>query len=325
MKKAADDRGGAEEVMLEFGVFFGVAHRLTTATRSHGSVFSLTTLRSLVMRFLARRSSALRLDVVVRHVTTTACMMKSSSLRSLLHPAATTLAALLLLLSTLAAISSVEGFSPAVNAQVASTSSRAHVLLSSPRAASIATTPLLQNNEGRNNLSLKQNDQHGQKRSTTSLFAVEPDSNNNESSTEMQKMYTPIDRPLLAVIDTISLIVFAAIGKSSHSANGDLDIFAVLMTAFPFVTAWLSTSPLTGVYSPDDTSDESNVIVSTGMKVIKGWAVAVPLGIALRGAIKGYVPPTPFIIVTLISTLVILVGVRVLFAIAEDVFVEMVN
>ena len=250
--------------------------------------------------------------------------MKSSSLRSLLRPAATTLAALLLLLSTLATISSVDGFSPVVNTQLAGGTLRTHVLVSSPRAASITATPLLQSNKG-SSLYLKQNDQQGHKRLTTSLFAVEPDNNNNESSIEIQKMYTPIDRPLLAVIDIISLIVFAAIGKSSHSANGDLDIFAVLMTAFPFVTAWLSTSPLTGVYSPDDTSDESNVIVSTGMKVVKGWAVAVPLGIALRGAIKGYVPPTPFIIVTLISTLVILVGVRVLFAIAEDVFVEMVN
>ena len=249
--------------------------------------------------------------------------MKSSSLRSLLRPAATTLAALLLLLSTLATISSVDGFSPVVNTQLAGGTLRTHVLVSSPRAASITATPLLQSNKG-SSLYLKQNDQQGHKRLTTSLFAVEPD-NNNESSIGMQKLYTPIDRPLLAVIDIISLIVFAAIGKSSHSANGDLEIFAVLMTAFPFVTAWLSTSPLTQVYSPDDTSDESNVIVSTGMKVVKGWAVAVPLGIALRGAIKGYVPPTPFIIVTLISTLVILVGVRVLFAIAEDVFVEMVN
>ncbi|KAL7494486.1 hypothetical protein ACHAWT_005377 [Skeletonema menzelii] len=247
--------------------------------------------------------------------------MKSSSLRSLLRPAAKTFAALLLLLSTLVAISSssvVDGFCPPATQVVAGTS-RTHVFLSSPRA--IITTPLLLNNKG-SSLSLKQNDQQGQRLMTTSLFAVEPD-NSNDSG--MQKIYTPTDRPLLAIIDTISLIVFAAIGKSSHSANGDLDILAVLMTAFPFVIAWLSTSPLTGVYSPDDTSDESNVIVSTGLKVVKGWAVAVPLGIALRGAVKGYVPPTPFIIVTLISTLVILVGVRVLFAIAEDVFVELVN
>jgi len=248
-------------------------------------------------------------------------MMKSSSLRSLLRPATTTLAALLLLLSTLATISTVDGFSTPTVTQFAGNGRRTNVLRSPPRAA-IATTA-----HRSSNLSLKQNNQQRQ-RLTTSLFALEPESSNDstiDSNSGLQKMYTPINRPLLAVIDTISLVVFAAIGKSSHSANGDLDILAVLMTAFPFVTAWLSTSPLTGVYSPDDTSDESNIIVSTGMKVVKGWAVAVPLGIALRGVIKGYVPPTPFIIVTLISTLVILVGVRVLFAIAEDVFVEMVN
>ena len=251
-------------------------------------------------------------------------MMKSSSLRNRLCPAATAVAALLLVLSALAAISVVDGFAPPIVTQVAG-NARTDTLFSSPRAA-ITTTPLLQSKIS--NLSLKQNSQQGGKRLRTSLFAVEPDSNNDssiDSSSGLQKIYTPINRPLLAVVDTISLVVFAAIGKSSHSANGDLDIFAVLMTAFPFVTAWLSTSPLTGVYSPDDTSDDSNVIVSTGMKVVKGWAVAVPLGIALRRAITGYVPPTPFIIVTLISTLVILVGVRVLFAIAEDIFVEMVN
>lgn len=248
-------------------------------------------------------------------------MMKSSSLRSLLRPTATTLAALLLLLSTLATISTVDGFSTPTVTQFSGNARGTNVLLSS-RAAITSTT-----HNTSSNLSLKQNNQQRQ-RLGTSLFAVEPDSSNEsniDSNSGFQKMYTPINRPLLAVIDTISLVVFAAIGKSSHSANGDLDILAVLMTAFPFVTAWLSTSPLTGVYSPDDTSDESNIIVSTGLKVVKGWAIAVPLGIALRGAIKGYVPPTPFIIVTLISTLVILVGVRVLFAIAEDVFVEMVN
>eukprot|EP00577_Skeletonema_sp_RCC1716_P018209 CAMPEP_0113379660 /NCGR_PEP_ID=MMETSP0013_2-20120614/4343_1 /TAXON_ID=2843 ORGANISM="Skeletonema costatum, Strain 1716" /NCGR_SAMPLE_ID=MMETSP0013_2 /ASSEMBLY_ACC=CAM_ASM_000158 /LENGTH=251 /DNA_ID=CAMNT_0000261947 /DNA_START=17 /DNA_END=772 /DNA_ORIENTATION=+ /assembly_acc=CAM_ASM_000158 len=251
-------------------------------------------------------------------------MMKSSSLRNRLCPAAASIAALLLVLSALAAISAVDGFAPPIVTQVAG-NARTDALFSSPHAA-ITTTPLLQSKSI--NLSLKQNSQQGGQRLRTSLFAVEPDSNNDssiDSSSGLQKIYTPINRPLLAVVDTISLVVFAAIGKSSHSANGDLDIFAVLMTAFPFVTAWLSTSPLTGVYSPDDTSDESNVIVSTGMKVVKGWAIAVPLGIALRGVIKGYVPPTPFIIVTLISTLVILVGVRVLFAIAEDIFVEMVN
>eukprot|EP00581_Thalassiosira_minuscula_P013180 CAMPEP_0183730088 /NCGR_PEP_ID=MMETSP0737-20130205/31945_1 /TAXON_ID=385413 /ORGANISM="Thalassiosira miniscula, Strain CCMP1093" /LENGTH=222 /DNA_ID=CAMNT_0025962475 /DNA_START=25 /DNA_END=693 /DNA_ORIENTATION=+ len=137
------------------------------------------------------------------------------------------------------------------------------------------------------------------------------------------KIYTPLDRPLLAVIDTISLTIFAAIGKSSHSDDGSLDLVAVLVTAFPFITAWLATSPLTGVYSPDDR--DNNIAVSTGLKVAKGWILAVPLGIVLRGVIKGYAPPVPFVIVTLISTLVILAGVRILFSVVEDFFVELVN
>lgn len=136
-------------------------------------------------------------------------------------------------------------------------------------------------------------------------------------------IYTPLDRPLLAMIDTISLTIFAAIGKSSHSDDGSLDLIAVLITAFPFITAWLATSPLTGIYSPDDR--ENNAVASTALKVAKGWILAIPIGIALRGVIKGYVPPVPFMIVTLISTLVILVGVRILFSVVEDFFVELVN
>ncbi|KAL7458054.1 hypothetical protein ACHAWC_009556 [Mediolabrus comicus] len=136
-------------------------------------------------------------------------------------------------------------------------------------------------------------------------------------------MYTPFNRPLLAAIDTIALIIFAAIGKSSHTTTGDIDIIAVLLTAFPFVTSWLLTSPITNVYSPD-TSDSSNILLSTAKKVVKGWGVAIPLGVVLRGVIKGYAPPVPFIIVTLISTFIILVLARVLFAIVEDVFVEIV-
>ena len=43
------------------------------------------------------------------------------------------------------------------------------------------------------------------------------------------------------------------------------------------------------------------------------------------GVIKGYVPPVSFAVVTMIATLVIVGGARVLFAFAEDFFVEMVN
>lgn len=134
---------------------------------------------------------------------------------------------------------------------------------------------------------------------------------------------TPLDRPVLAAVDVVALLGFAAVGKASHSADGSLDIGAVASVAFPFVTSWLLTSPLTGIYTED--AEDGNVVSESFLKAAKGWIVAVPLGIALRGVIKGYVPPVSFAIVTMIATLVIVGGARVLFAFAEDFFVEMVN
>ena len=161
----------------------------------------------------------------------------------------------------------------------------------------------------------------GRVTASPSILRLNKDEDNGGSDVTSQ-LYTPLDRPLLAIVDTVSLVIFAAIGKSSHAADGSIDPLAVLVTAFPFVAAWLATSPLTAVYSPDDR--DNNMVASTAVKVGKGWVLAVPLGIALRGAIKGYMPPAPFIIVTLISTLVILAGVRILFSLMEDFFVEFV-
>ena len=42
----------------------------------------------------------------------------------------------------------------------------------------------------------------------------------------------------------------------------------------------------------------------------KCWIVATPLGLVFRGLSKGYVPPTPFIIVSMVATAVLLVGWR---------------
>jgi len=107
----------------------------------------------------------------------------------------------------------------------------------------------------------------------------------------------------------------------------DDPVVGVLSTALPFVAAWMATSPFTGVYSPDDKSlDDDDVFLSNAaIKDGRGWIVAVPLGIALRGVARGYVPPVPFVIVTMISTFVILAGLRILYLVAEDFFVEWRN
>ncbi len=130
---------------------------------------------------------------------------------------------------------------------------------------------------------------------------------------------TPLDKPILAATDFLSLVVFAGVGKASHSGpDGALDLAAVGVTAFPFLLAWFATSPFTGVYSDREADGDDGVIIDAAKVAAKGWIVAVPLGCALRGVIKGYVPPAPFVIVTMIVTLVLLGGTRMLYSAVED-------
>jgi len=152
--------------------------------------------------------------------------------------------------------------------------------------------------------------------SCTSLSAESP-------KEESRSLSTPLDRPVLAFVDLFSLLLFAGVGKASHAPDGSLEIGAVFSVAFPFIVSWFLTSPITGVYTADNKNEF--VIQDAFVKAGKGWIVAIPLGCVLRGVIKGYVPPLPFVIVTMIATLVILGGARVIFSVAEDFFVEMVN
>jgi hypothetical protein len=155
-------------------------------------------------------------------------------------------------------------------------------------------------------------------------LAAESSESLSEEETTKNKMATPLDRPLLALVDAAALTAFAAVGKASHTGpGGSMEIGAVLQTALPFYVAWFATSPLTGVYQ--ETSQQRGLSLATLQQVAVGWAVAIPLGCVFRGLIKGYVPPLPFVIVTLVATLVILSVARIAFAIVEDFFVELVN
>lgn len=145
----------------------------------------------------------------------------------------------------------------------------------------------------------------------------------DEDTSSFTSLSTPLDKPALAAADFLALIVFAGVGKASHSADGSLDIAAILTTAFPFCLAWFATSPFTGIYESSNSDvNEENGILDAGKLAAKGWIVAIPLGCAIRGAIRGYVPPAPFVIVTLIVTLVMLGGSRMLYAIVEDKMVQ---
>lgn len=128
---------------------------------------------------------------------------------------------------------------------------------------------------------------------------------------EIEDISTPFDKPSLALLDFVSIFVFSAVGKASHNNDGSLDILAILTTAFPFLFAWYLTSPFIGLYEND--AEES--ILQASKVAAKGWLIAIPLGICFRGILKGYVPPLPFVIVTMISTLIILTTSRVLYCV----------
>lgn len=84
----------------------------------------------------------------------------------------------------------------------------------------------------------------------------------------------------LVIGDVLALVVFAYIGRASHGSKA-LD-FEILKTAAPFVSAWLVCSPLLGAYTRAAT-----VNVATTLKYfVRAWAVAVPMGIGIRGMLS---------------------------------------
>ncbi len=156
-------------------------------------------------------------------------------------------------------------------------------------------------------------------RQTSTKFLLHATNNDEEISTDGIPS-SPLDRPVLSAIDALSLLVFAGVGKASHSAvDGSLDLIAVLVTAFPFLVSWFLIAPLVGSYRPEATKD----IPSAAIQTTKAWALAVPLGCILRGVIKGYIPPVSFVVVTLIATLVILCAGRVGYTFLSELYVEM--
>ncbi|KAI5057330.1 hypothetical protein GOP47_0027345 [Adiantum capillus-veneris] len=110
----------------------------------------------------------------------------------------------------------------------------------------------------------------------------------------------------LAGGDVLVLFAFAAIGRLSHGMSVvDWD---ALRTADPFIAGWLLGAYLLGGYGPD--GQGVNGFGSAVLAAVKSWAVGIPLALVIRGVTSGHVPPQPFIIVSMASTLILLVGWR---------------
>jgi hypothetical protein len=128
-----------------------------------------------------------------------------------------------------------------------------------------------------------------------------------ESTLSKNNWADVLNRRGLAVGDLLALVAFAAVGRSNHGEG--LDVTGLLATAAPFVVSWFVISPFLGAFSRGATSSKGGAAVG----LLGGWAVSMPVALAVRGAIKGEIPPTPFIVVSLVATLAFLTVWRVLF------------
>lgn len=101
---------------------------------------------------------------------------------------------------------------------------------------------------------------------------------------------------LLAAGDAAVLCAFAAIGRSSHSADDG----SVLMTAAPFLGAWVLLAPALGAYR------ERTSLVQALLLPLPAIAIAVPCGCAARGLLQDHWPALPFWIVSVASITLLL-------------------
>jgi len=110
---------------------------------------------------------------------------------------------------------------------------------------------------------------------------------------------------MLAAGDIAMLLLFAAVGRGSHSEA--ILSAELLATAGPFILGWLLAAPVTGAFSPQACSNKMDAAV---LAAAKTWLVGIPTGLVLRSIFKGYMVPKAFAVVTMVATLVLLVGWR---------------
>ncbi|CAN4122516.1 unnamed protein product [Withania somnifera] len=113
---------------------------------------------------------------------------------------------------------------------------------------------------------------------------------------------------LLAGGDVASLLLFSAIGRFSHGFSVfDPD---TLRTADPFVAGWFLSAYFLGGFDEDGRG--KNGLFKAFISATKSWSLGIPVGLAIRAATMGHMPPINFIIVTMGSTAVLLIGWRTL-------------
>ncbi|GLT93630.1 hypothetical protein SLE2022_114130 [Rubroshorea leprosula] len=108
--------------------------------------------------------------------------------------------------------------------------------------------------------------------------------------------------------DVLALLLFSAIGRFNHG----LPLFdlGTLRTADPFIAGWFLSAYFVGGYAEDGRG--MNGLSKAVFAAAKSWALGIPLGLIIRTATSGHIPPYSFILVTMGTTAALLIGWRAL-------------
>ncbi|NTV63300.1 MAG: DUF3054 domain-containing protein [Oscillochloris sp.] len=119
----------------------------------------------------------------------------------------------------------------------------------------------------------------------------------------------------LASGDVVALLVFAAIGRSSHGEPiGPAAFGEVLYTATPFLVAWLISAPLLGGFSLQTTNTPLKMLRATAVS----WCAALVLGAVVRAIMIGRFSHYTFYVMTFLVAMLILCVWRGTFALWEQ-------
>lgn len=114
--------------------------------------------------------------------------------------------------------------------------------------------------------------------------------------------------------DIAVFLIFAAIGRRSHSAAAGLgELVEVAITAAPFIIGWLAAAPWLGAFSPAAAGRPAIMLRVT----LAAWIAALAVGAVARALFSGRFSPPSFYLVTFLVALLLLGGWRGAFAWAE--------
>eukprot|EP00210_Caulerpa_lentillifera_P009241 g8808.t1 len=126
---------------------------------------------------------------------------------------------------------------------------------------------------------------------------------------DVQKTEPVGSTTVLVFGDAAAFILFSIIGRVSHGeAIFSLD---TISTATPFLIGWYTSAVLLDGYGVEAKSGRA---LSAASCASKCWLLSTPLGLGIRGLVKGYVPPITFAAITSVVTFVTLVGWRSAYA-----------